>query len=119
MERARRIGIGRPLAVTSVVVAATTFGAVLSSGCSSAPLDTPVRSLQSSGPVSFVCLGDPAGELEAIARPLSDCGPAVLDDSDGESEDDFRNPHLYALVTQPILGPVSYTHLTLPTIYSV
>lgn len=112
MERARRIGIGRPLAVTSVVVAATTFGAVLSSGCSSAPLDTPVRSLQSSGPVSFVCLGDPAGELEAIARPLSDCGPAVLDDSDGESEDDFRNPHLYALVTQPILGQVAVVDLS-------
>jgi len=112
MRRPLRHSVGRPLVVTASLLVAGTVGAVASSGCSSAPVDTTVRSLQSSGPLTFVCLGDDSLGLDELAHPLDDCGPTTLNTSDGDSEGDFTNPHLYALVTQPNSGQVAVVDLT-------
>lgn len=99
----------RPLALTAGLLLFGTVGAVLSSGCGQGPIETPVRSLQSSGPVAFVCLGADSEGLANLARPLSDCASSQVD-----SSEDFSDPHLYALVTQPNSGQVAVVDLTTP-----
>jgi len=76
-------------------------------GCSATPSTTPLRSLQSSGPLAFVCLGAPGGDASSFARPLSDCSAIRTD-----TIDDYSVPHLYALVTQPVQGEVAIVDLT-------
>jgi len=75
-----------------------------SAACAETPSQTPVRSLQSSGPVSFVCLGDPA-DGDEMGR--TDCTRLKT-----PSTDDYSLPHLYALVTQPNTGEVAVVDLT-------
>lgn len=79
--------------------------AMLGSACTETPISIPLRSLHSSGPVAFLCLGDPSDS--DFARPLSDC-----EDVRTGSTDNYAVPHLYALVTQPIRGEVAVIDLT-------
>jgi hypothetical protein len=81
--------------------------ALASAACAEAPSGVVIRSLQSSGPVAFVCLDSPALGLPAMARPLSDCTAART-----SSTDDYAIPHMYALVTQPNDGEVAVVDLT-------
>ena len=87
--------------------------AVALSGCTDAPVSVPLRSLQSSGPVSFICLGAP-GELVDTMRPLSDCGSSRTDETDN-----YSVPHTYALVTQPHAGEVAVVDLTTEANYVI
>lgn len=75
--------------------------------CAETPSQTPVRSLQSSGPVSFVCLGDPAEGIADMGRPITACTRLKT-----PSTDDYSLPHLYTLVTQPNTGEVAVVDLT-------
>ncbi len=77
--------------------------------CTEAPIQQPLRSLQSSGPVAFVCLGAPSEGLDDMARPLTDCSSSRTD-----SDSDYAIPHLYTLVTQPLTGEIAVVDLTAP-----
>ncbi|MBI4701616.1 MAG: hypothetical protein HY744_10745 [Deltaproteobacteria bacterium] len=82
-------------------------GALAALGCTQEPTILSLRALQSSGPVSFVCLGAPADSLAEIGLPLGDCSASRT-----LTPDDYSIPHLYALVTQPIRGEVAVVDLT-------
>ncbi|HHH11135.1 MAG TPA: hypothetical protein ENK23_03575, partial [Sorangium sp.] len=88
------------------------LGAVLLWGaaCTTAPQNTQLRALQSSGPSAFVCLGKPDQALAGMARPLTECSRART-----ETPTDFSIPHLYALITQPLTGEVAVVDLTTKT----
>ena len=58
---------------------ATLLGAV---SCSQDPVEVELRSLQRSGAVSFVCLGDP--RQGSPTRPLSACSAEI-----GDTPEDF------------------------------
>ncbi len=82
--------LGLVLAVAAPVVA----------GCSQTPITLPLRSLESSGDMSFVCVGTgPDGRPQG--KDLNDCP-------------DYANGinHLIALVTQPNRGEVAVVDLT-------
>ena len=81
--------------------------AIGSAGCTETPIQVPLNSLSSAGPVSFVCLGSPGERLEDFSRPLSDCTSTRIDEAD-----DYAIPHLYALVTQTLTGEVALVDLT-------
>jgi hypothetical protein len=76
-------------------------------GCAEQPAAAPLRSLGSSGPAAFVCLGAPAGSLESYAKALGACSRQRT-----STNDDYSIPHLYALVTQPHAGEVAVIDLT-------
>ncbi|MCA9619571.1 MAG: hypothetical protein KC731_11115 [Myxococcales bacterium] len=97
-----RLGLGSILGGTWCAI-------VIGSGCAAQPTDTPVRAIQSSGPVAFVCLGDPDGELSEMVHPIDDCTTTV------ETPDDYSVPHLYALATQPNTGEVAVIDLSTDT----
>jgi hypothetical protein len=97
----------RPLALVGLSLVASIAGATASSGCSQAPIDAPLRALESSGPVAFLCLGDPSLDLDDIALPLTSCSATKV-----ATQDDYSLPHLYALVTQPNSGQVAVVDLT-------
>ena len=75
--------------------------------CSQDASQGALRSIQSAGPLSFVCLDSGDKDLSQIPLPLSACS-----DSQTESPSDFSIPHLYALVTQPLRGEVAVIDLT-------
>lgn len=81
------------------------FG-LLGTACTDSPISVPLRALQSSGPVSFLCLDAPNDDRSA-GLPLDDC-PTTR----AESIDDFSIPHLYALITQPNSGDVAVVDLS-------
>ena len=76
-------------------------------GCTQQNTAAPLRSLQSSGPLAFLCLSAPSGDAADFARPLADCSAARTSEPY-----DYEVPHLYALVTQPIQGEVAVVDLT-------
>lgn len=82
-------------------------GAVAWAGCTEEPTELPLRSLQSSGPVAFVCLGAPTADSADFALALSSCTSSRADQLD-----DYAIPHLYALVTQTQQGEVAVVDLT-------
>ena len=94
--------------------------------CQQSPVTVPVRSLDSSGRVSFVCLSAPSvdGDQSGVELPLFKCTGDIVDYANEYTfEDDagnfvFQNdageidagapiPHLYALVTQTKRGEVA------------
>jgi hypothetical protein len=106
----------------AVCVGAGVGTAQLTSGCQTSPTLVPVRSLQNSGKVSFVCLSP----LEPSERPLAECTAQQFtsiceyeyqDDAGAADADIVRDdagipvatlfPHLYALVTQKETGEVA------------
>src|SRR5580693_8818917 len=102
-------------ALVSVLALAAVSGALAQAGggCSQNQVTVPVRSLNRSGRVSFVCLGPPPSSVfyagESPERPLSECtGQQLTSTCQYEVEDDAGDidagappiPHLYALVTQ-------------------
>jgi hypothetical protein len=90
----------------ALFVLASAAGALASGGCAQEPIEVEVRSLERSGRVAFVCLGDPATGASA-ARPPIDC---QLNRT--ETPNDYSLPHLYALVTQTTRGEVAVIDLT-------
>jgi hypothetical protein len=89
--------------------------AVHGAGCAQTPITVPVRSLEGSGKVSFVCLADPSDGPD-VERDLSECtGVQFLSPNEYYYEDDAGDidagsgkiPHLYALVTQLNRGEVA------------
>lgn len=74
--------------------------------CTDSPVSVPLRALSSSGPVSFVCLGEP-GDLADVGLPLDDCPSERTD-----TADNYEIPHLYALVTQPNGADIAVVDLT-------
>ncbi|MEM9691146.1 MAG: hypothetical protein AAGA56_01255, partial [Myxococcota bacterium] len=101
-QAVRRRLLGRSLAAALCMGAGLTAAA-----CGQNPVAATLRSLQGSGPISFVCLGAPGTDLAETARPLTDCTSLRTD-----TIDDFTIPHLYALVTQPITGEIAIVDLT-------
>jgi hypothetical protein len=89
------------LVAGAMLVTAVGSGAA---GCAETPVQLALRALQSSGPVSFVCLGAP--DDPNFARPLTDCS------SGSAADEDFGTPHLYMLVTQPLTGEVAVVDMT-------
>lgn len=79
---------------------------LLGTACTDSPIAVPLRALQSSGPVSFVCLDAPSDD-RAPGLPLDEC-PTER----SETIDDYSIPHLYALITQPNSGDVAVVDLT-------
>ena len=75
--------------------------------CTQTPIEAPLRSLHSLGPMAFVCLDAPSGSAAEFALPLEHCS---ADRSAGPY--DYSIPHLYALVTQPLRGEVAVVDLT-------
>ncbi len=73
--------------------------ALWASSCSQTATNVPVRSLEQSGRVSFICLGPDA---EALPAPIEAC----------TSSDFAETYHLYALVTQTGRGEVALIDLT-------
>src|SRR5262249_47422573 len=83
-------------------------------GCAQEPVLVPLRSLERSGKVSYVCLGIP-GDADGVVRPLSACGGQVVFDQNTFALDDAGTipiNHLYALVTQTSRGEVAVVDLT-------
>lgn len=74
--------------------------AVATAGCTQSPITLPLRSLEQSGEVSFVCVGTGAGGRPE-GRSLDDCP----DYARGEN-------HLMALVTQTRRGEIAVVDLT-------
>src|SRR4051812_3640163 len=103
-------------ALTGALALAAVSGALaqIAGGCQQNQITVPVRSLERSGRVSFVCLGPPAGAVgyttdDAIPRDLSECtGQQLTSTCQYNVENDAGVvdagappvPHLYALVTQ-------------------
>ena len=112
-------------ALTGVLAIAALAGALaqLTGGCQQNQVTVPVRSLNRSGRVSFVCLGPPLAQYplleqspQVVERPLSECsGQQFTSPCQYESEDDAGDvdagapliPHLYALVTQTTTGEIA------------
>ena len=78
--------------------------------CTTDPLSTSLRALESSDHMAFVCLGAPSDDANAAAMALSDC-----DSSRTSSASDYSVPHLYALVTQPNRGELAVVDMTTTT----
>ncbi len=95
----------RGLAVRAVTVATVTT--LTLAACTDAPISATVRSLQSSGPVAFLCLDAPGLEVTSMARPLDNCSGTRT-----ATIDDYDIPHLYAMVTQLHSGEVAVIDLT-------
>ncbi len=102
----KALGLFRSLAVGGV---ATLIAAgLMLPGCTDAPISATVRSLHTSGPVSFLCLdSNQLDGASAMARPLEDCTGARTADIY-----DFSIPHLYAMITQVTTGEVAVVDLT-------
>jgi hypothetical protein len=98
------------------VSGALTVGAALhGGGCQATPITVPVRSLERSGKVAFVCL-DPPGPAGTVEEPLSKCSAQQFtavneylseDDAGDIDAGSGAQPHLYALVTQTTRGEVA------------
>jgi len=101
---------------------ASTLASVLLAGssllgaasCTQDPVEVELRSLQRSGAVSFVCLGDPRSG--SPNRPLTACGAEIADSPAdflrGVDDDGGELPHLYALVTQRSRGELAIVDLS-------
>src|SRR5262245_5939795 len=88
--------------------------ASIDAGCTQQPVTVPLRSLERSGRVSYVCLAAP-GDPNGVLRPLSSCTGDVVPDPTTFVLDDagvFPIPHLYALVTQTTRGEVAVVDIT-------
>ena len=85
---------------------------LLGAGCQQTATTVPVRALERSGHVSFVCLG-PRGPAGTFELPIEQCSAQQFSDINAyEYEDDAgvitsAVPHLYALVTQTTRGEVA------------
>jgi hypothetical protein len=90
--------VKRPIcAVTAVLVA---------QGCSSTPVSVPLRSLERSGGVAFVCVAEPGST--SPGRPIEQCHPLVAP----AAWYDYSVPHLIGLVTQTARGEVAVVDTT-------
>ncbi len=78
---------------------------LLGAACTDSPVSAPLRALQSSGPVSFVCLDAPGATPTSL--PLDACPTGRTG-----AIDDYSIPHLYALITQPNSAEVAVVDLT-------
>ena len=105
----------RPLALLVASGALTVGAALHGAGCQATPVTVPVRSLERSGKVAFVCL-DPPGPAGTVEQPLSKCTAQQFltineylfqDDAGDIDAGSGALPHLYALVTQTTRGEVA------------
>ncbi len=103
------------MALATVTALAGLAGALAQfvGGCQQAPVQVPVRSLERSGQVSFVCLNPPGSAQVEV--PLADCTAQQFtstcqyyyEDDAGDIDAGVASPHLYALVTQTTRGEVA------------
>lgn len=127
MKQRRRRPARHKLATSAALALAGVTAALASqgSGCAQEPVTVPVRSLERSGRVSFVCLDKPG--VGRVELPLSDCAPvqteticdyATTTDDAGDQIDGGAAapgatiPHLYALVTQTTRGEIAVIDTT-------
>jgi DNA-binding beta-propeller fold protein YncE len=99
------VKLARPLGFVCLA-----FGIALPLGCSSSPISVPLRSLERSGSVSFVCIARPG-----TANPtdtLDKCHAFTFAIDKG----DLGNPHLIALVTQTARGEVAVVDTSAQTV---
>jgi hypothetical protein len=99
------------LAASAITVGVAVHGA----GCQQSSVTVPVRSLERSGRVSFVCLGPP-GVAGSAELPMESCSQQQFtavnefyyaDDAGDIDAGSGMLPHLYALVTQTTRGEVA------------
>lgn len=86
-----------PAVVAGALLAAASYG------CSEQPITVPVRSLEQSGDVAFMCMQ--WDDKQNPGRPMQDCASDV-----GSLEDD--SGRLFALVTQTTRGEVALIDVT-------
>ncbi|HVY48637.1 MAG TPA: hypothetical protein VHB21_22270 [Minicystis sp.] len=101
-------------AAVGATAALAGIAALAQVGCTQPPFLEPLRSLERSGAVSFICLAIPNAP-GGIVRPLSDCtGFATVDPATFSLDDAGTEltPHLYAMVTQTSRGEVAVVDLT-------
>src|SRR5690349_16193439 len=91
--------------LTLCAVAAATWG-----GCSQQATTVPLRSLERSGQVSFVCIADPSST--SPGRQLDAC----LSPPTAQPVDNYALPHAIALVTQTSRGEVAVVDVTAQTV---
>jgi hypothetical protein len=99
----------RTLAALSLLGGAAS---VLASSCTGEDTEATVRSLERTGKVAFVCLGQPGSD--AALRPLSDCSNERRQDPNDFGADDSA-AHLYAIVTLETRGELAVVDITSKT----
>src|SRR6185437_8188159 len=115
IEKARSARITRRVALASLMAILGVAGALaqIAGGCQQSPITVPVRSLERSGQVSFVCLsppGSPKVELDisaCTAQQFTSTCQYYYEDDAGNVDAGVSSPHLYALVTQTTRGEVA------------
>ena len=89
---------------TQLVAVSGALLAIASLGCSEQPVTVPVRSLEQSGDVAFMCMK--WTDTQTPGRPMQNCARDY-----GEEDDD--SGRLFALVTQTTRGEVALIDVTL------
>src|SRR5260221_3804098 len=93
--------------LTSCLRALAFTGAVTQAGCNQTSQAVTLRSLESSGRFSFLCVG-----TRNPTAPLPEYGPRDLDDCPDQSPVDGEERHLISMVTQTTRGEVAMVDLT-------
>jgi hypothetical protein len=110
----KRTWFGYGAAASLAAVVATSAIGAAQWGCTTQPILEPLRSLERSGAISYVCLDTPLS-ARGIAKPLTDCTGFAAPDQQTFAEDDagaIIGPHLYAMVTQTSRGEVAVVDMT-------
>ncbi len=118
MKRAARrrrpwLAIGA-FASLGAVLGLGSLASSMTGGCAPTPIEVPLRSLERSGAVSYVCLGIP-GDPAGVLKPLAACTTSITIDPQTFALDDAGTllvPHLYAMVTQTTRGEVAMVDIT-------
>lgn len=96
-------------------LAVTCAGIVANAACAQQPVAVPLRSLERSGRIAFLCVDAAAGEVDggvapSPGRPMDDCTGYTADVAD------YSIHHVLGLVTQTSRGEVAVVDLTSATV---
>ncbi len=110
--------MSRIASITARVCGPGGVALLLLSACTQDPVEVSLRSLERSGAVAFVCLGDPASGLapRALGACTAEEAENTADFDQGDQGDDENPggelPHLYAFVAQTTRGELAVIDLS-------